>query len=355
MKHEYVEDSDGTITGVSYTGYNESFSSCDELLETFRWTTNDYRAALAYLQVKNENLGWFASGNFIGDLILKSSLKELHQITYNNENIDYLTYRYNHNRNKKVYYFGKHYSISYIIVNDMLPEPLTESEKDLWLNIYNYGNITVANLKYPLDGDIDIVKHFGKQLCLKYTPPDEDDENDMYGTVTSFKGYHYANDLKAAAGDIIYAPIDGLCKITRRDGRGFEYVISTSYNGSNIDTTQDGFLVKISCSSNKYISDSCMVTKGQELGEVAADCQVNKSIPISSDDNENEDLFAEYLFPCCTGTKYHMDTENTEYNYLHIEYYKLPCDFNDINSIKENVLAPELFFTYPEIKVNFDP
>ena len=355
VSHEYIKDEDNHILGVSYSGYNESFSSCDELLEDFRWTTDDYRAALAYLQVKNENLGWFASHiGFIGEAVLKSSLRELHKLTYGNEPIDSLTYT-DDSHNKEVYYFGKKYSIEYLIVHDMLPEPMTYAEKDLWLGIYNYGNLDAAKLQYPLEGDIDIVKHFGKQLCLEYTPPDEEDEDDRYGSVSDFTGYHYANDLKATSGEFIYAPISGLCKVTQRDGRGFEYVISTSYNGSDIDTTQEGFLVKISCSSSTYVLSSRVVNQGDKIGKVASVCSVNTEIPDSSNDSENEDLFAEYLFPCCTGTKYNRDSTDTRYDYLHIEYYKLPCDFNNIDSIKENVLAPELFFTYPEKEVDFMP
>jgi hypothetical protein len=112
--------------------------------------------------------------------------------------------------------------------------------------------------------------------------------------------------------------------------------------------------VKISCSSASYISSSTpkVVTKGDWLGLVADNIEVNYKTPKSDNDTENEDLFADKLFPCSTSTNYSSIGKNKfevpkpQQNHIHIEMYKLPCDFTDKADIEKNVLAPELFFDY---------
>ena len=163
-----------------------------------------------------------------------------------------------------------------------------------------------------------------------------------------------ATDLSADSGDIIYAPISGLCKVKQRDGRGFEYVICTSYNGADFDYTKDGYLVKISCSSSSFVSLGAptLVHQGDALGKVAHNIAVNTSVPDKDNDTENEDIMADKLFPCCTSTIYHeiggdvFDIPEAEQDHIHIEMYKLPCDFTNEAVMVKNVLAPELFFDY---------
>ncbi len=79
-----AEDSDGEELTPTYGGFNKVFSSSDEMLETYRWTTDDYRAALAYIQTKKENLGWFSTFfGFVGEQQLKNAAGDLHKATYN--------------------------------------------------------------------------------------------------------------------------------------------------------------------------------------------------------------------------------------------------------------------------------
>ena len=142
--------------------------------------------------------------------------------------------------------------------------------------------------------------------------------------------------------------------MTQREGRGFEYVISTAYSSNNFDFTKDGYVVKISCSSASFIATSTptIVHQGDALGKVAHNIWVNTNVPDSDNDTENEDIMANKLFPCCTSTVYHeiggdeFTIPEAEQDHIHLEMYKLPCDFNDAADIEKNVLAPELFFDY---------
>lgn len=381
---EVGTDSSGHQFNPQFRGFNESFSSSDEMLENYRWTTDDYRAALAYLQVKNDNLGWFSNLFGIGEAQLKASAKDLHKLTYkqnivikncSNSNYNYqfvddiYSASFANDTTKKYYYFGRKFSVKYLIDNDYVKFDENDEEnnknlKEQFENVYNYGNIAVANLTFPLELDTDekiedrISKHFGTQLALSYEPPTPIPDEKAYGTVSAYKAYHYANDLSADKNDKIYAPISGLCKVFQRDERGFEYVISTAYNDNkdDFDFSKDGYLIKISCSSASYLptSTATMITKGAVIGKVADNISANYKVPDSSNDTNNEDIFANYLFPCSTSTRYShlshdvMEEPEPDKNHIHIEMYKLPCDFNDISSIQENVLAPELFFEYPE-------
>ena len=375
--------SDGSERKPTYKGFNMEFSSCDEMLELYRWTTDDYRAMLAYLQVKNENLGWFASlVGFVGEYQLKSCAKELHQLTYNHKivikntepgkdpkyNFETPIYSttYTNNSSHDYYYFGRKYSVNYIIENDMIRFDSDDKEnasmKEQYEYVYKYGNIAVGNLIFPLELQTDevisdrIAKHFGKQIALEYTPPEkpEDKHTDVYGSVSNKTAYHYAVDLSADEGDIIYSPIKGLCKAKQREKRGFEYTICTSYNGNNFDFTKDGYLIKISCSKASYIptASSKVVRQGDKLGIVGGNMEVNYKIPDTANDTENEDIFADKLFPCSTFTNYHnigkneFDIPENTQDYIHLEMYKLPCDFSDKADIEENVLNPELFFDF---------
>jgi len=375
--------SDGSERRPTYKGFNMEFSSCDEMLELYRWTTEDYRAVLAYLQVKNENLGWFASlVGFVGEYQLKSCARELHELTYNHKIVikntepgkdpeySFQTPIYNttytNNGSHDYYYFGRKYSVNYIIENDMIRFDSDDKEnasmKERYEYVYKYGNLAVGNLIFPLELQPDevisdrIAKHFGKQTALEYTPPErpEDRHTDVYGSVSNRTAYHYAVDLSADEGDIIYAPIKGLCKVKQREKRGFEYTICTSYNGNNFDFTKDGYLVKISCSKATYIptASSKVVKQGDKLGIVGSNMEVNYKIPDTGNDTENEDIFADKLFPCSTFTNYHSVGRNkfeipeTTKDYIHLEMYKLPCDFSDKSDIEENVLNPELFFDF---------
>ena len=204
--------------------------------------------------------------------------------------------------------------------------------------------------KYPI-----ISKHFGVQLALKYRPPTANPDKTVYGTVSSKKTTHWANDLSAEAGDIIKAPMSGLCIVKQREGRGFEYVISSSYEGTDFKFDGYGYCVKMSCSGSTFLSPGVptIVTQGQALGKVAGNMPVNYEIPSAENDSENEDIIADVLFPCCTATTFSeiggdfFDEYPPESEaHLHIELYALPCDFSDKDSIKENILAPELFFDY---------
>jgi hypothetical protein len=257
----------------TYKGFNKEFSSSDEMIETYRWTTDDYRAALAYIQVENENLGWFATlVSFVGEQKLKNSASKLHKLTYKHNIVvketepakdNKYSYQspifsttYSNDDSNDYYYFGRKYSVKYLIDNDMVQfstdAAKNKSMKERFEYIYKYGNFAVGNLSFPLELNADetisdrIVKHFGKQLVLKYEPPEpsDDTDKDVYGKVKKNTAYHYANDLSADAGDVIFAPIGGLCKASQRENRGYEYTICTSYNGNNFDYTKDGYLVK---------------------------------------------------------------------------------------------------------------
>lgn len=367
----------------TYRGFNYEYSSCDELLEECRWTTDDYRAALAYLQIKNENLGWFSSMlGWAGEYQLKSAAKELHNLTHeqyivikNQHSDGTAEYRYEYpiystsytddDGNKDYFYFGRKYSVKYLIDKNIIKfddnYETNEVIKERFYNIYNYGNLALGNLAFPLElNDSEnisdrISKHFGKQLIITYTAPKSDaDGNDVYGTVKKEAAYHYANDLSANAGDIIYSPINGLCKVSQHEGRGYEYTISTAYNSSSFDFSQNGYLVKISCSSASFIPTTLPkeIKQGEPLGIVADNISVNYTKPNKENDTENEDIFADKLFPCCTDTLYHNLGANDftipqpEQDHIHIELYKLPCDFTNVTDIEKNVLAPELFFDY---------
>ena len=111
----------------------------------------------------------------------------------------------------------------------------------------------------------------------------------------------------------------------------------------------------MSCSGSTFLSLGVptIITQGQALGKVAGNMPVNYEIPSADNDTENEDIIADVLFPCCTATTFsEIDGDSfDEYPpeseaHLHIELYSLPCDFSDKDSIKENILAPELFFDY---------
>ena len=377
-------DPHGDSLKPSQRGFNKSFSSKDEMLETYRWTTDDYRAALAYIQIKKENLGWFQTFfSFVGEQALKNEATALHKLTYGHKIVvkdkdgetgevtyDFKTPIYSKTYRNDDYhyyvYYGRKYSVKYLIDNGMVrfsdDDAENNSLKEQFYYTYKYGNFAVGNLDFPLeleDGEKisdRISKHFGKQLYLVYEPPDppSDSTDDVYGTVKSKAGYHYANDLSADAGDIFYAPIDGLCVVKQRDGRGFEFTVSTAYNDNAIDYTKDGYLVKMSCTSSSFIpaNTPTLVHKGDALGKVCGNVWVNNNIPDKDNDSENEDIFADKLFPCCTETTYHTiganeyEVPEPEEDHLHIEMYKLPCDFSDAGSIEANVLAPELFFDY---------
>ena len=376
-----AEDSDGEELTPTYGGFNKVFSSSDEMLEEYRWTTDDYRAALAYIQTKKDNLGWFSTFfGFVGEQQLKNAASDLHKATYNydiklidvdadnNVTESYVSpiYSKTFSKGKKTiyYYFGRKYSVKYLIDNDIVrfdnDDAKNKSMKEKFEYTYKYGNFAVANLSFPLDIDDDetiesrISKHFGKQVTLYYTPPERSPDKTMYGSISKKSKYHLATDLSADAGDMIYAPISGLCKVTQREGRGFEYVISTAYSGNNFDFTKDGYVVKISCSSASFIATSTptIVHQGDALGKVVHNIWVNNNVPDSNNDTENEDIMANKLFPCCTSTVYHeiggdeFTVPEAEQDHIHLEMYKLPCDFNDAADMEKNVLAPELFFDY---------
>ncbi len=374
--------SDGEQLKPTYKGFNEIYYSADEFLEENRWTTEDYRAALAYMQVKCENLGWLESHiGFVGENKLKEEARKLVEFTWDapivhkemnsDGTCDYsadtseLSISYSHNKTHEYYYFGRKFSVKYLIDNDILKfssdDDKQREQKERFNYTYKYGNYAVAALSFPLDLEEDetissrISKHFGKQLILKYKPPTPSDKKTVYGTVSSKDGTHWANDLSASDGDVIKAPISGLCIAKQREGRGFEYVISTSYDGTNFKFDDYGYCVKMSCSGASYIRSGVptLVTQGQALGLVGKNMGVNNSTPSSDNDTENEDLIADLLFPCATATTYHdIDGDYFEEYppeseaHLHIELYSLPCDFTDENSVKENILAPELFFDY---------
>lgn len=362
----------------TYHGFNKLFNSADEMLETYRWTTDDYRAALAYLQVKNDNLGWLSNLlGFVGEIQLKNSARELHKLTYESpiieKNVDLhentadyycqnpiFSLTYSNEQKTNYYYFGRKYTVKYLIDNDMIKfdEDANKNAemKEQFYNVYKYGNIVIANLQFPLDiGDNEkisdkIIKHFGKQVVLTYTPPERnDDDNEVYGHLSKTSGYHYANDLLASSDENVYAPISGLCKSVLKSDRGYEITISTAYNGNDINYTEDGYLVKLSCIDSINISENQIVKRGDLIGKVGYTSLY--SVNYKEPSNENE-IFADKLFPCSTGTAYRELGSNCyneptpEYNHLHIEMYKLPCDFSDVADIEKNVLAPELFFDY---------
>ena len=366
----------GNSVRVTYRGFNREFSSADDMLENYRWTTEDYRAALAYLQVKKTNLGWLANTlGWVGEMQLKSAASELHKLTYDysivekyvdgdNVTFNYVTpiaaASYSNNNGYNYYYFGRKYTVKYLIDNDMVlfSDDATENKKlkEQFNYICKYGNVAVANLKYPLklgSGEKisdKIVKHFGKQLVIKYKPPQESESgSDVYGSISKTYGYHYANDLIGNAGDIIYAPISGLCTVSAESGRGYEFQISTAYSDNDFDYSKKGYVVKISCagSTNIAVGTKKVVHKGDAIGTLgnADNMSVNYSIP-------SDCIFASKLYPCNTGTRYsdiganEFDEPSTQYDHLHIEMYKLPCDFNNVADIEKNVLAPELFFDY---------
>lgn len=364
----------------TWRGFNKTFSSADELLEAYRWTTDDYRSALAYLQVKNNNLGWLGTHfGFVGEMVLKNSARELHdmttkgqiiekrqegsEITYSFQNPIYTT-SYGQNHKSYHYMCGRRYSVQYLIDNDMIifdDDPaINAQQKEMYKYTKLYGNFAIGNLQFPVElahGEKikdRICKNFGKQVIMKYNPPSYSD-SDTWGNVTHSTGYHYANDILASSGENFYAPIGGLCKVNSREGRGYEFVISTSYNGSNFNFDNEGYCIKISCAGTSAlpINTPVIVRAGDILGTVGDNMTVNYKKPVSSDDSpDNEDLFADKLFPCCTGTNYKNIGSNQysepdpEYEHLHIEMYKLPCNFFDVSSIENNVLAPELFFDY---------
>ena len=376
------ENSDGEQLKPKYKGFNEVYHSADEFLENNRWTTEDYRAALSYMQVKCENLGWLGAHiGFVGDAKLKRAARELVAATYNSpivhEDRDadgISTYNalsseidiaYSRNKEHDYYYFGRKYSVKYLIDNDIIrfsnDEDEQKAQKERFNYTYKYGNYAVAALSFPLELDGDekisdrISKHFGEQLTLKYNPPTPNENKTVYGSISSRKSTHLANDLSAESGDIIKAPISGLCVVKQREGRGFEYVISSSYESTDFKFDGYGYCVKMSCSGSSFITPGVptIVTQGQALGKVAGNMPVNYEIPSADNDTENEDIIADVLFPCCTATTFSeiggdfFDEYPPESEaHLHIELYSLPCDFSDKDSIKENILAPELFFDY---------
>ena len=348
---------------VGQKGYTQVAHSKDEFLEIYRWTTEDYITALAYLQVKNENLGWFASTfGWVGETVLKNKAAELHELTYGKQIYIYenaktgaITYSLENGAvldtetmvgdTKRYCYFGRKNSVKFLVENDLLPTPLTEDEKERFEYICKYGNIELAVLNYPLDGDIDIAKHFGEQKYLKFTSAND---SESYPSVSAANGKHYAVDLNATAGDIIKSPFKGYCKVIQQDKRGFEFVISTN---SNFELGDKGFLCRISCASASYIPTNTIieVEAGQSLGVVSSIQGINTEKPTGA-----TDVFADKLYPCGTNTDYHncdsqgcMDATYTG-EYVHLELYKLPCDFTSAADMEKNVLAPELCFIYPE-------
>ncbi|MBQ8940896.1 MAG: hypothetical protein IJ062_03595 [Firmicutes bacterium] len=377
------ENSKGETLMPTYSGFNKIFYSSDEMLEEYRWTTDDYRAALAYIQTKKENLGWFSTFfGFVGESQLKTAASDLHKATYNygilhrdkdadgniTESYESPIYSVSYAKDgaHDYFYFGKKYSVKYLIDNDIVrfdsDDDKNKSMKERFEYTYKYGNFAVANMTFPLELEDDetiesrISKHFGKQVVLTYKPPTPNENKTVYGTVSKSTKWHLATDLSADDGDIIYAPISGLCKATQRDGRGFEYVISTAYNGSNFDFTKDGYLIKISCSSGSFIAANTptVVHQGDALGKVAHNIAVNTIVPDKDNDTDNEDILADKLFPCCTSTAYHeiggdvFDIPEAEQDHIHIEMYKLPCDFSSAADMEKNILAAELFFDYSD-------
>lgn len=363
--HSYIKikfnPENGSET-VAYRGYTSIGNSKDEVLESYRWTTDDYITALAYLQVQNENLGWFASTlGWVGEYQLKIKAKELHDLTYGSqvvieENTKTGMSRYSletgevfdvnvvtANDTRKYYYFGKKNSVKFLIENDLIAEPLTDEEKERFENICKYGNAELAIMQYPLDGDIDIAKHFGKQCFLKFNPAAD---AEAYPSVTKATAYHYAVDLNTDEGDIIQAPFSGFCKVSQKEKRGFEYVISTN---PDFESGGYGYLCRISCSGASYIpiGTTQTIVAGQALGTVSRIQGINTDRPTDT-------ALASKLYPCSTNTDYHScDNQGcTEPNftgeYVHLELYKLPCDFTSATDMEKNVLAPELFFIYPE-------
>ncbi|MBQ6554912.1 MAG: hypothetical protein IJL89_06750, partial [Firmicutes bacterium] len=335
-----------------------------------------------YMQVKCENLGWLGAHiGFVGEYKLKEAAKKLVAYTYDapivHEDVDadgVSTYSaatsemdisYSRNKTTEYYYFGRKFSVKYLIDNDIIrfsnDEDKQKAQKERFYYTYKYGNYAVAALSFPLELDDGekisdrISKHFGVQLTLKYNPPTPNENKTVYGSVSSKKTTHWANDLSAESGDIIKAPMSGLCVVKQREGRGFEYVISSSYTDTDFDFNNHGYVVKMSCSGSSFISPGVptVVTQGQALGKVAGGMGVNYEVPDAENDTENEDIMADYLFPCGTGTTfsdiggdYFEQYPPEDGAHLHIELYSLPCDFSDKDSIKENILAPELFFDY---------
>ena len=377
------ENSQGETLKPTYSGFNKVFHSSDEMLEEYRWTTDDYRAALAYIQTKKENLGWFSNFfGFVGESQLKSAASDLHKATYNygilhkdkdadgniTESYESPIYSVSYAKDgaHDYFYFGKKYSVKYLIDNDIVrfdsDDGKNKSMKERFEYTYKYGNFAVANLIFPLELEDDetiesrISKHFGKQVVLTYKPPTPNENKTVYGTVSKSTKWHMATDLSADSGDIIYAPISGLCKVTQRDGRGFEYVISTAYNGSDFDFTKDGYLIKTSCSSSSFIAVNTptVVHQGDALGKVAHNIAVNTTVPDKDNDTNSEDILADKLFPCCTNTIYHeiggdeFTVPEAEQDHIHMELYKLPCDFSSAADMEKNILAPELFFDYSD-------
>ncbi|MBQ7266154.1 MAG: hypothetical protein IJS61_08655 [Firmicutes bacterium] len=374
------EDSDGDNIRPTQKGFTHFYYSADEMLENYRWTTDDYRAALAYMQVKDDNLGWIESHiGFVGKDKLKKACKSLHNATYTQniviENYDgksdtskytlesgIYTASFGKNNVSNKYFFGRKFSVKYLIDHNMIKfsndEEKNEEMRKQFYYTYSYGNYELANLQFPLelkDGEKisdRISKHFGAQLVLSYEPPEPNEKKVVFGKINKSKSYHYAIDLSAEEGDVIYAPIGGLCKATQREGRGFEYVISTAYSGTDFDFTKDGYVCKISCSSASYVGTQ-VVTAGTPLGLVGGDMGVNYYAPSIDNDTESEDLSASAVFPCYTDTTFHtIDGDFFEEHpeasrpHIHIELYKTPCDFTKITDLDANILAPELFFDY---------
>ena len=367
----------------------EVATSKDEFLECCRWTTDDYNSAMAFLQTYSQNTNSaLAIFSMFREHSLKNDFLWIHNQTWDkpfviektdkdgNKTYEYPSmweYKYKKGGNKTethYYFVGRKYSLDYLLENNIVKFDDSDTEKnqsdlELYQYIKIFGNSACANLESPITLDDDekvqerIVKHYGKQKVITYIPAVERPNSDktQYGQIHhSGNKEHYAIDLLANPGDKIIAPISGLCKINQREERGFEYVISTSYDGNNFDFTKEGYLIKISCSSASYkaINTPFMVTTGEWLGVPEENTKANYNVPRSDNDVENEDIFASYLFPCCTGTDYSSvggdgyEQPDPQYAHIHMEMYKLPCDFNNVSSIKENVLNPELFFKIEE-------
>lgn len=348
---------------VGQKGYTLVAHSKDEFLEECRWTTDDYISALAYLQIQNENLGWFSSTfGWVGEAQLKAKAEELHELTYGsqilvNENAktDEISYSLETGAvldtdtfagdTRRYCYFGRKNSVRFVIENDLIAKPLTEDEKERFESICKYGNSELAIMSYPLDGDIDIAKHFGEQIYLKFNAATD---AESYPSVSKATGKHYAVDLNAGKDDIIKSPLSGYCKVTQQDKRGFEFVISTH---PDFETGEYGYICKISCAASPIIPTNAVVkvNAGDSLGRVADILPINYEKPTAE-----TDVFADKLYPCGTNTNYHScDSQGcTEADYtgeyVHLELYKLPCDFTSASDMEKNVLAPELFFIYPE-------
>ena len=319
----------------SYTpNYNASkwkiFYSKDEVLEKYRWTTDDIISAMAYLQVVEENLTGLQKLNILGitEGHLRDKLEALHEATYSQpmwyavkeKNSDGSIYTYNYYKinsypltdvrttgdkkcNTYHYYFFRKDSVDFLIQNDIIrlsdDDERNEQLKDRYEQVKKYGNMFVSYLEPPIkyddreDLENRICKHFGDQDILVFSSEEmditaEEDNGDRiskngmkkhYGKYKKFGSKSYLtthhNAIDFEMGDDeehqkVYAPISGICKCTARWGRGYEFVISNSYKDGDFNFEGNGICVKLSCINVKDPSipydTPFMVKQGQELG-----------------------------------------------------------------------------------------